>query len=207
MTEEKKRRVAIYLRVSTDNQSTDNQRKDLLKAVEWNDWELVNVYVDDGISGAKGKDARPGYKALCEAVGRREIDVIAAWSVDRLSRSLKDLISFVEELQAKKVDLYLHTQGIDTATPAGKMMFQIIGVFAEFERTMIRERIMGGLARARAEGKVMGRPQTSPEKEKCIRQALQMGMSYRKAAAAGGDVSIRVVQRIARELDIRRQRA
>jgi DNA invertase Pin-like site-specific DNA recombinase len=116
------------------------------------------TYEDAGISGGKGRENRPGFDALIMAVARREIDMVAAWSVDRLGRSLMDLLAFLRELHAKKVDLFLHQQGLDTSTPSGKAMFQMLGVFAEFERAMIRERVMAGLARARADGKQLGRP-------------------------------------------------
>ncbi len=106
------------------------------------------MYEDAGLSGAKGRDQRPGLDALLKAVTRREVDLVAAWSVDRLGRSLTDLLGLLTELHAKGVDLYLHQQGLDTSTPSGRAMFQMMGVFAEFERAMIRERVMAGLARA-----------------------------------------------------------
>jgi DNA invertase Pin-like site-specific DNA recombinase len=110
---------------------------------------VVKVYTDRGISGAKGRDKRPDFDALCKDAVRREFDVVLSWSVDRLGRSLQDLVSFLSEIHAAGVDLYLHVQGLDTTTPAGKAMFQMLGVFAEFERSLIRERVMAGLARAR----------------------------------------------------------
>ena len=109
-------------------------------------------------SGAKGRDERPGLDKLLQAVARKEFDLVAAWSVDRIGRSLVDLVGTLQELHAKNVDLYLHQQGIDTTTPSGKAMFQMMGVFAEFERSMLRERVNAGLARARAEGTQLGRP-------------------------------------------------
>ncbi len=108
--------------------------------------------------GFLGRDGRPGFNALHKAITRKEVDLVAAWSVDRLGRSLPDLVTFLGELHGKGVDLYLHQQGIDTTTPAGKIIFLIIGVFAEFERSMIQERIHAGLRRARANGKALGRP-------------------------------------------------
>jgi hypothetical protein len=106
------------------------------------------VYRDHRISGARGRDKRPQFDAMHRDAARREFDVIMAWSVDRLGRSLQDLISFLSEVHAAGVDLYLHQQGLDTSTPAGKAMFQMLGVFAEFERALIRERVMAGLVRA-----------------------------------------------------------
>ena len=119
---------------------------------------VVEEFVDHGISGAKGRDKRLAFDALCRAAIRKEFDVVMAWSVDRLGRSLQHLVAFLEEIHAKGVDLYLHQQGLDTTTPAGKAMFQMLGVFSEFERAIIRERVMAGLARARSQGRIGGRP-------------------------------------------------
>jgi DNA invertase Pin-like site-specific DNA recombinase len=119
-------------------------------------WTVVSFFEDAGISGAKGREERPGLDALMKAVARREIDMVAAWSVDRLGRSLIDLLDFLRELHAKDVDLFLHQQGLDTSTPSGKAMFQMMGVFAEFERAMIRERVLAGIARARVRVRSLG---------------------------------------------------
>ena len=145
----KPKRVALYLRVSTSEQTTRNQRRELRQVAERHGWDVVSVFEDAGVSGSKGRDERPGFDALMKAVARREIDMVAAWSVDRLGRSLMDLLAFLRDLHAKDVDLFLHQQGLDTSTPSGRAMFQMLGVFAEFERAMIRERVMAGLARAR----------------------------------------------------------
>ena len=103
---------------------------------------------------------------------RRRFDVVLAWSVDRLGRSLQDLCGFLSELHSLGIDLFLHQQGIDTTTPAGKAMFQMMGVFAEFERSMIRERVNAGIARAKAAGKHCGRPLIDPKLEGRVRDAL-----------------------------------
>ena len=100
---------------------------------------------------------RPALDALLKAVARREVDMVAAWSVDRFGRSLTDLLDLLRELHAKGVDLFLHQQGLDTSTPSGRAMFQMMGVFAEFERAMIRERVLAGLARAKEQGTRLGR--------------------------------------------------
>ena len=146
------RRAAIYARVSTSSQTTENQLRELRLVAERHGWRVVAEFIDNGVSGAKGRDARPGLDRLMQAVARREIDMVLAWSVDRLGRSLQDLLGFLGELHGKRVDLYLHQQGLDTSTPAGKALFQMMGVFAEFERAMIRERVNAGLARARSDG-------------------------------------------------------
>ncbi len=175
-------RVATYLRVSTDGQTVENQRLELEAAAERHGWHVAATFTDQGISGAKGRDKRPGLDALLKGVARKEFGLVAAWSVDRLGRSLQDLIGFLAEVHAKGVDLYLHQQGIDTTTPAGKAMFQMMGVFAEFERAMIRERVNAGLARAKAQGKTLGRPRITTELERRARVELSKGAGIIKVA-------------------------
>ena len=156
------KRAAIYARVSTDQQTTDNQLDELRSVAQRSGWQIVGEYADHGVSGAKGREQRPQFDAMLKAVTRREVDVIAAWSVDRLGRSLQHLVGFLDEMHGKRVDLYLHQQGIDTTTAGGKALFQMCGVFAEFERAMIQERVLAGLKRARAAGKRLGRPTVGP---------------------------------------------
>jgi DNA invertase Pin-like site-specific DNA recombinase len=183
------RRVALYVRVSTDHQTTKNQDRELRAVADRHGWEVVATFKDEGISGAKGRDQRPGLDKLLQAVTRREFDLVAAWSVDRLGRSLIDLVGVLQELHSKHVDLYLHQQGIDTTTPSGKAMFQMMGVFAEFERSMIHERVMAGLARAKAEGKRGGRRPTvtnDANKVRAIRSDHKAGKSLREIARAHG---------------------
>jgi DNA invertase Pin-like site-specific DNA recombinase len=140
------------------------------------------IYRDEGVSGARGRDKRPGLDALLKGVARREFGLVAAWSVCRLGRSLSDLIGLLGELQARDVDLYLHQQALDTGTPSGRALFGMLGVFSEFERAMIRDRVMAGLDRARAAGKRLGRPRTSPFKISRIRAALDEGRGVRETA-------------------------
>src|SRR5947207_11316747 len=168
----KPKTVALYLRVSTGEQTVENQRRDLEAAVERRGWRVVAEFCDEGISGANGRDKRPGFDKLCRAIVRHQFDIVAAWSVDRLGRSLQDLVAFLGELHGAGVDLFLHQQGLDTTTPAGKALFQMMGVFAEFERSMIQERVRAGLRRAKDDGKKLGRPPIAPELEKRIREAL-----------------------------------
>jgi len=190
------KRVALYLRVSTDGQTTENQRLELERIAEHSGWRIVGSYEDHAISGAKGREKRTALDNLLKDANRRKFDVVAAWSVDRVGRSLKDLLSFLDEIHALGIDLYLHQQGIDTTTPAGKAMFQMCGVFAEFERSIIRERINAGLARARSNGKRLGRPKVDPDVEEAIQQALERGdKGIRKIAGELG-VGVSVVQRI-----------
>src|SRR6266571_7949163 len=177
------KRAAIYLRVSTQDQTTSNQEHELRQAAERASWQVAKLYKDHGISGAKGRNGRPAFDALCRDATKRQFDVVMAWNVDRLGRSLKDLVAFLSELHALGIDLFLHQQGLDTTTPAGKAMFQMLGVFAEFERSMIKERVRAGLSRAKAAGTKLGRPALAKAKEEAIRAALAGGMSVRKTAA------------------------
>jgi DNA invertase Pin-like site-specific DNA recombinase len=189
------RHAAVYLRVSTQDQTTANQERELREVAARMGLEITKVYRDHGVSGAKGRDKRPQFDALCKDATKRQFDIIMAWSVDRLGRSLQDLVGFLTEVHALKIDLYLHQQGLDTTTPAGKAMFQMMGVFAEFERAMIQERVRAGLARAKAEGKQLGRPTIDRALEADIRKALSDGASYRKAAAQCG-VAVGTVRRV-----------
>ena len=195
MATTKGKRVVLYLRVSTSEQTTHNQRRELLAVAARHKWEVVGVFEDAGISGAKGREQRPGLDAMMKMVARREVDMVAAWSVDRIGRSLIDLLDFLRELHAKGVDLFLHQQGLDTSTTAGRAMFQMLGVFAEFERGIIRERVNAGLARAKAKGTVLGRPSTAPAVEKRIRGLRAKGMGILKIGRTLG-IGTSVVQRV-----------
>jgi DNA invertase Pin-like site-specific DNA recombinase len=189
------KRVAIYFRVSTDKQSTHNQRRELEVVAKRSGWHLVRVYEDAGISGAKGRDRRPGLDAMLKAVNAREFDMVAAWSVDRLGRSLTDLLGILQSLHDKGVDLFLHQQGLDTSTTAGKAMFQMLGVFAEFERGIIRERVNAGLARAKERGVKLGRRRVKPAVEERILSLRKTGMGILKIGKEVG-VGTSVVQRV-----------
>jgi len=152
------RRAVIYSRVSTLNgQTVDNQLKVLREVAEKKGLEIVKEISDEGISGAKGRDQRKGFDDLIKGAVRKEFDIILVWDVSRLGRSLKHLVSFLEDIQSAKCDLYIHQSGIDTSTASGKMMFGMLSVFSEFERSLIRERVIAGQQRAKAEGKHIGR--------------------------------------------------
>lgn len=194
-------RAAIYLRVSTNDQTTDNQRLVLEEAAKRSGWDIVEVYEDHGVSGSKGRDNRPAFKRLCHDATRREFDVVMAWSVDRLGRSLQDLVGFLSDLHATNVDLFLHQQGIDTTTPSGKAMFQMMGVFAEFERSMIQDRVKAGLERAKAAGIKLGRPGISPQVRNKVLAAREQGVSLRKIAANVG-VSLGTVHGIIKAVEM-----
>jgi DNA invertase Pin-like site-specific DNA recombinase len=200
-TMSKVKRVALYVRVSTDGQTTVNQQRELEAVAERHGWTVVEVFRDQGISGKHGRDKRPGLDRLLLGVTRKDFDIVAAWSVDRLGRSLQHLLGFLAELKAKDVDLYLHQQGVDTSTPAGKALFQMLGVFAEFERAMIVERVQAGLRRARAQGKRLGRPRIAVRLEDAIRAELAKGRGIRAVAESLG-VGTSTVQRIKGESSV-----
>ena len=175
--------TAIYARVSTDDQTTDNQVFELEKVAKRMGWDIGEVYTDI-ISGAKSK--RPELDRLMGSVIRKEVDIIMVWSVDRLGRSLQHLTTLLSDIHSKGVDLYLHQQGIDTTTPSGKMMFQMCGVFAEFERSMVQERVKAGLERARANGKRLGRPPVPPIQIEKMRKLRNEGMTLTAIAKRVG---------------------
>jgi DNA invertase Pin-like site-specific DNA recombinase len=157
--------------------------------------EVVEVYEDAGISGAKGRDKCLSFDRLLKDATRRRFDIVMAWSIDRLGRSLQHLVLTLANLEAVGIGIYLRQQAIDTTTPSGRALFQMLGVFAEFERGMIRERVQAGIDRARAAGKRLGRPKTSPKLADAVRASLAAGISIRKAAGLHG-VGISTVQRI-----------
>ena len=152
------KKAVIYSRVSTTNgQTVENQLRVLREVAEKKGIEVVREISDEGISGAKGRDERKGFDELITGSIRREWDIILVWDVSRLGRSLKHLVSFLEDIQSAQCDMYIHQSGIDTSTASGKMMFGMLSVFSEFERSMIRERVIAGQQRAKAEGKHIGR--------------------------------------------------
>ena len=191
------KKAAIYVRVSTDKQTVENQIRELRQIAERRGWQVVEEYHDAGISGAKGRDGRPGLDQMLNDARRRKFDVVMAWAIDRMGRSLVDLLGTIQVLEACGVDLYLDQQSIDTTTPAGRLMFQITGAFAEFERSMIRQRVRAGLKRAIAQGKRLGK--VSAALEKRIQTQLRAGKGILKVAREIG-VGTGTVHRIAREL-------
>jgi DNA invertase Pin-like site-specific DNA recombinase len=180
------KRVAFYVRVSTDGQTVENQIGELHAVAKRHEWQVIQIYADKGISGTKGREGRPEFDKLLKTIARREVDMVAAWSVDRLGRSLKDLVSLLSDLQAKGVDLFLFQQGLDTSTPSGRAMFQMLGVFSEFEAAMIRERVRTGITRAKRHGtksgRPIGRPRLGRDQEVAAQKLLRDGMGILKVA-------------------------
>lgn len=195
-------RIALYLRVSTGGQTVENQRRELEAWAERAGHTIVAAFEDAGISGAKGRDKRPGLDRMLKAATRREFDLVAVWSSDRLGRSLSDLIDTLKTLSGTGRQLYIHTQGLDTSTPTGRMIFSVLGAFAEFEREMILSRVHAGLARARAEGKHLGRPRKGKATDAEIRAQLATGMGILKTAKLlkCGTGTVHRVAQVMREL-------
>lgn len=171
-------RVAFYVRVSSDEQMVENQLRDLRAVAESKNWTITKIYADQGLSGAKGREGRPGLDQLMTDVQAGHFDMVAAWSVDRLGRSMRDLINFLVFIQEAKVELYLHKQNLDTSTPSGRLLFGMLGLIAEFERAILIERTNAGLARAKAAGKRLGKAPPTPELLGAV-----------KARYAGGGIS------------------
>ena len=190
-------RAAIYARVSTDTQTVENQIRELRLIAKRRGWEVVEVYTDAGISGAKGRAQRPGLDRMLKDASRRNFDVVMAWAIDRLGRSLIDLLGTIQRLEAVGVDLYLDQQAIDTTTPMGKLVFQVTGAFAEFERSMIRQRIKAGLKRAVAPR--LGRPKVDVALERKAQWQLEKGVGILKVAKMLG-LGTGTVQRIKQEM-------
>jgi DNA invertase Pin-like site-specific DNA recombinase len=193
------KRAAIYVRVSTDKQTIENQLRELRQIAERRGWEVVHEYHDAGISGAKRRESRPGLDQMLKDAQRRRFDVVMAWAIDRLGRSLIDLLGTIQALETCGVDLYLDQQSIDTTTPAGRLMFQITGAFAEFERSMIRQRVLAGLKRAVEKGSILGRPKIGAETERRIQAQLRAGKGILATAKTLG-VGTGTVHRIARAM-------
>jgi DNA invertase Pin-like site-specific DNA recombinase len=193
-------RAALYLRVSTDQQTTENQRLVLAKLAERRGFEIVREYEDAGISGASGREKRPAFDAMLKDAVRRRFDVLLVWSIDRLGRSVLHVAQAMAELDTAGVALISEQQGIDGTGPFGRAMMQMATVFAELERSMIRARIVAGLDRVRAEGmKTLGRPKVGAKIEQAIRDQLAAGHGMLKVATLLG-VGSGTVQRVRREM-------
>lgn len=181
------KRVAIYARVSTDKQTVTNQLLQLREIAQRSGYEIVQEYTDEGISGAKGRAERPALNEMMKAANQRKFDMIMIWSIDRLGRSLQNLVETLNDLQAMKIDLYFQQQGLDTSTPSGRMMFSVFGALAEFERSLIRERVIAGQQRAKAKGKKLGRPSKMNDGLRSAIQLLrQQGMGIKQIAKECG---------------------
>ena len=177
------KRIAIYARVSTDKQSTENQLLELRTLCTKLGYTIVQEYTDNGISGAKSRDERPALNLLLKDATRRKFDRVMCWSIDRLGRSLQHLVEILNELQALKIDLFFQQQGMDTSTPSGRMIFSVFGAIGEFERNLIRERVLAGQQRAKANGVKLGRPTKMNDGMKsAVKLLREKGMGIKQIA-------------------------
>lgn len=179
---ERDKRAALYLRVSTGEQTTENQRLALTEEASRRGWTIAREYEDAGISGAKGREKRPGLDSMLLDSAKGKFDVLMVWSLDRLGRSLVNLLEITRDLEACKVDLYCYQQSIDTTTPAGRLFFHIVGAMAQYERELIRERTVAGIMRARSKGKHLGRPTMADDKAAQVRALLLQGIGINRIA-------------------------
>jgi DNA invertase Pin-like site-specific DNA recombinase len=194
----RRKRVGIYFLVSRHDQTTDNQRLDLDRVAEERGWIVEEIYFDHGVSGAMGRDRRPELDRLMTDAARGKLDVVAAWSVDRLGRSLQHVVNMLAELQEQNIAVYLHQQQVDGTTTAGKAMLGMCAVFAEFEWNSTRDRIKAGLDRARAEGKQLGRPKVAVDLERQILELRRQKLGKLKIAKQLG-CGVSTVQRVLSE--------
>jgi DNA invertase Pin-like site-specific DNA recombinase len=182
------KKVSIYARCSTSSQNPQNQINELREIASRNDWQIINEYVDSGISGSLGRDKRPEFDKMLKSAMRKEVDLVMFWSIDRASRSLKNLVTMMDDLNSKNVGMYFHQQNIDSTTPSGIAMLQMAGVFASFEKAMLRERVLASHSRARAEGKTIGRPST-------INDGMRNAVKFMREKGTG-------IKKIAKELNV-----
>jgi len=177
------KKVCLYCRVSTTHQTSENQLRDLRAVAERMGYEIVLEFIDNGISGAKSRKDRPALDEMMKLATQRKFEMVMCWSIDRLGRSLQHLVEILNELQAMKIDLFFMQQGMDTTTPSGRMIFSVFGAIGEFERNLIRERVIAGQQRAKASGVHIGRPtKMNDGMRSAIKAMHENGMSIRQIA-------------------------
>ena len=177
------KKVCLYCRVSTTHQTSENQLRDLRAVAERMGYEIVLEFIDNGISGAKSRKDRPALDEMMKLATQRKFEMVMCWSIDRLGRSLQHLVEILNELQAMKIDLFFMQQGMDTTTPSGRMIFSVFGAIGEFERNLIRERVIAGQKRAVANGVKIGRPSKMNDGlRSAIRLLREKGMGIKQVA-------------------------
>ena len=178
------KKAAVYARVSTASQTPDNQLLELRATAARMGFSVVAEFVDNGISGAKGRADRPALDQKLTAAAEQQFDLILCWDISRLGRSLQDLVQILNDLQSMKIDLLFRQQGLDTSTSSGRMMFSIFGALAEYERALIRERVIAGKQRAKSQGVKMGcRSKVTDALRLTVRSARARGEATRLIAA------------------------
>lgn len=170
--------VAIYARVSTDRQTVDMQIHELKEYVKRRGWNLYREFIDQGYSGSDTK--RPAFQEMMNEAKKRKFDVLLVWKLDRLSRSMKDLVMVLNELGGLGIDFVSYDNNLDTSTPTGKLVFHVIGAVAEFEKDIIKERVKAGLENAKRKGKKLGRPSVNDSVIEEAKVLRGQGKSFRK---------------------------
>lgn len=177
------KKVCLYCRVSTTHQTSENQLRELRAVAERMGYEIVSAFIDNGISGSKSRKERPALDEMMRLATQRRFEMVMCWSIDRLGRSLQHLVEILNELQAMGIDLFFMQQGMDTTTPSGRMIFSVFGAIGEFERNLIRERVVAGQQRAKASGVHIGRPtKMNDGMRSAIKVMHENGMSIRQIA-------------------------
>ena len=177
------KKVCLYCRVSTTHQTSENQLRELRAVAGRMGYEIVSEFIDNGISGAKSRKDRPALDEMMKLATQRKFEMVMCWSIDRLGRSLQHLVEILNELQSMKIDLFFMQQGMDTTTPSGRMIFSVFGAIGEFERNLIRERVIAGQQRAKASGVHIGRPtKMNDGMRSAIKAMHENGMSSRQIA-------------------------
>ncbi len=181
------RKVAIYSRVSTLDQTIDNQLLELRDHCSKMGWEIVKEYADEGLSGTLSRDKRPALNSLIKDAYRKKFDSVVCWDISRIGRSMKELVLFLSDMKDRDIGICSVRQGFDTSTSMGEMMFQFVGILSSWEREMIRERTLAGLDRARSEGKTLGRKKViTDEITSKIVNLRSIGRSIRDIASEVG---------------------
>jgi DNA invertase Pin-like site-specific DNA recombinase len=184
---QKAKRAGLYVRVSTDSQQTDMQESELRRYTEERGWKIQKIYADLGVSGRK--DVRPALQELMAACRQRRIDVVLVWKFDRFARSLRHLVTALEEFKRLGIDFISATERIDSTSPGGELVFQIFGAISQFEAELISQRVRAGLAEAKKKGRPLGRPaikKLSPAEIVRIRAARRKGVTLRRLASQFG---------------------
>ncbi|MDC0989031.1 recombinase family protein [Rhodospirillales bacterium] len=181
------KRVVIYARVSTLDQTVDNQLIELRDHCSKMGWEVIKEYKDEGLSGTLSREKRPSFNEMIKDGYRRKFELVVCWDISRIGRSMKELIMFLSDMKDRDIGICSVRQGFDTSTSMGEVMFQFVGILSSWEREMIRERTLAGLDRAKKEGKTLGRKTViDDDKVSHIRKLRSIGRSLRDIASEVG---------------------
>ena len=182
------RKVAIYSRVSTLDQTIDNQLLELRDHCSKMGWEIVKEYADEGLSGTLPRDKRPALNSLIKDAYRKKFDSVVCWDISRIGRSMKELVLFLSDMMDRYIGICSVRQGFDTSTTMGEMMFQFVGILSSWEREMIRERTLAGLERAKSEGKTLGRKKVI--NDKITSQIIELRNAKKSIRAIASEVGV-----------------